>query len=63
MTSKSSDRGATPPPKSESQNLQESVIKLNAEESLAFAEALLNPREPTERLRAAARRYREMIGG
>jgi uncharacterized protein (DUF1778 family) len=39
------------------------IIRLNAEDSRAFAEALLNPREPTERLRAAARRYREFIGG
>ena len=38
------------------------IIRLNAEDSRAFAEALLNPREPTERLRAAARRYREMLG-
>jgi len=36
---------------------------LNAEESRVFAEALLNPREPNKRLRAAARRYREMIDG
>ena len=39
------------------------IIRLNAEDSRAFAEALLNPREPTKRLRAAARRYREFIGG
>jgi uncharacterized protein (DUF1778 family) len=39
------------------------IIRLNAEDSRAFAEALLKPREPTERLRAAARRYREFIGG
>ena len=32
-------------------------IKLTAEESRAFAEALLNPREPNPRLQAAARRY------
>jgi Protein of unknown function (DUF1778) len=37
------------------------IIPLNAEDSRAFAEALLNPREPNDRLRAAARRYREMI--
>ncbi len=33
------------------------LIRLDARESRAFAEALLNPREPTERMRAAARRY------
>ncbi len=38
------------------------IIRLNAEDSRAFAEALLNPREPTERLREAARRYRAFIG-
>ena len=32
-------------------------IQLTAQESRAFAEALLNPREPADRLRAAARRY------
>jgi uncharacterized protein (DUF1778 family) len=39
------------------------IIRLNGEDSRVFAETLLSPREPTERLRAAARRYREMIGG
>ena len=34
-------------------------IQLTAEESRVFAEAVLNPREPTDRLRAAARRYIE----
>jgi uncharacterized protein (DUF1778 family) len=38
------------------------TVRLNAAESRAFAEALLNPREPTERLRAAARRYLDFIG-
>ena len=33
------------------------VVRLGADESLAFAEAMLDPREPSERLRAAARRY------
>jgi len=37
------------------------LVRLNADESRAFAEALLNPREPTDRLRAAARRYLETI--
>jgi uncharacterized protein (DUF1778 family) len=37
------------------------IVRLNADESRAFAEALLNPRQPTDRLRAAARRYLEAI--
>ena len=32
-------------------------IQLTQQESRAFAEAMLNPREPTDRLRTAARRY------
>ena len=35
------------------------VIRLNAEDSRIFAEALLNPRAPRKGLRAAARRYME----
>lgn len=35
------------------------VIRLDARDSRAFAEALLDPPEPTEKLRAAARRYLE----
>jgi uncharacterized protein (DUF1778 family) len=38
---------------------QMEVIRLSAADSLAFAEALLNPREPSRALRAAAQRYRE----
>lgn len=38
------------------------LIRLDAEESRAFAEALLNPREPPDRLRKAARRYLDTIG-
>ena len=38
------------------------TIRLNETESRAFAESLLDPREPTERLRAAARRYVETFG-
>jgi len=37
-------------------------MELTAQESRAFAEAVLNPREPTDRLRAAARRYIETLG-
>ncbi|WFT81221.1 DUF1778 domain-containing protein [Methylobacterium sp. CB376] len=33
------------------------TVKLTAEENRAFAEALLNPREPGGRLQAAAQRY------
>ena len=39
------------------------TIRLGAEESRAFVEALLNPREPAERLRAAARRYLQATTG
>ncbi len=39
------------------------IIRLSAEDSRAFADALLNPRAPNERLRAAARRYMETMGG
>jgi uncharacterized protein (DUF1778 family) len=38
------------------------AIRLNAEESRAFAEALLNPREPNARLKAAAQRYLKRVG-
>jgi len=34
-------------------------IQLTAQESRAFAEAILNPREPAPRLKAAAQRYIE----
>lgn len=39
------------------------TVWLNAKESEAFAEALLNPREPNARLKAAARRYLKLTGG
>ncbi len=38
------------------------VIVLSARDSIAFVEALLNPREPNEALREAFRRHRELIG-
>lgn len=38
------------------------TIRLGIEASRAFAEALLNPREPTAKLRAAARRYLQSTG-
>ncbi len=38
------------------------IIRLSAEDSRAFAEALLNPREPDEKLQAAARRYLQARG-
>ena len=37
------------------------AVRLNAEESEAFAEALLRPREPPADLRAAARRTLETL--
>lgn len=37
------------------------AIQLTAQESRAFAEAVLHPREPSPRLRAAARRYIETL--
>lgn len=37
------------------------VITLSAEDSRAFAEAMLNPPEPNERLRAAFARYQEEV--
>ena len=39
------------------------TIRLNAEESRVFAEALINPREPNARLKAAADRYLRLLGG
>jgi uncharacterized protein (DUF1778 family) len=38
------------------------AIHLTAADSRAFAEALLQPREPSPELRAAAERYRKMVG-
>ena len=35
------------------------LIRLNAEQSRRFADALLRPRKPNAKLAAAARRYRE----
>jgi uncharacterized protein (DUF1778 family) len=37
------------------------VIALTARDSQLFAEALMHPPEPNERLRAAARRHRDLI--
>ncbi len=39
------------------------VIRLSAQDSRIFAEALLHPRSPNQKLRAAARRYKKLIGG
>lgn len=39
------------------------TIRLGAEDSRVFAEALLNPREPNTRLKAAAQRYIKLAGG
>lgn len=38
------------------------IIRLSADDSRVFAEALLNPRSPNRKLRAAARRYMKFIG-
>jgi hypothetical protein len=37
------------------------IIRLSAEDQRVFAEAILNPPEPTPALRRAARRHRELI--
>ena len=37
-------------------------IRLTARESRAFADAVLNPRQPAPRLKAAAKRYIETFG-
>jgi uncharacterized protein (DUF1778 family) len=39
------------------------IIRLSASDSRAFAGALINPRKPTEKLRAAARRYMQVMSG
>jgi uncharacterized protein (DUF1778 family) len=39
------------------------AIRLTTADSRAFAEALLHPRKPVPELRAAAERYRKMVGG
>ncbi len=39
------------------------TIVLSARDSEAFAAALASPPSPNDRLRAAARRHRELIGG
>jgi uncharacterized protein (DUF1778 family) len=38
------------------------VLKLNAEDSKAFAEAILNPSEPTEALKKAMRQHKKEFG-
>lgn len=39
------------------------TIRLSARDSRAFADALLNPREPSGRLKDAAQRYLKLAGG
>ena len=41
--------------------LEHEVIRLNAEESLAFVKGLLNPPKPNARLRAAFARHRQQV--
>jgi uncharacterized protein (DUF1778 family) len=38
------------------------TIRLNTDESRAFAQALLNPREPNAQLKIAAQRYLRLLG-
>ena len=38
------------------------VIVLSERDSIAFVEAILNPKGPNEALRKAARRHRELLG-
>jgi uncharacterized protein (DUF1778 family) len=38
------------------------VLRLCVQDQQAFAEAVLNPREPSERLKAARDAYRERVG-
>ena len=38
------------------------VLKLNAEDSRAFIDAILNPAEPNEALKEVARRYKQEFG-
>jgi uncharacterized protein (DUF1778 family) len=42
---------------------QMQIIRLNGEDSRAFAEALLDPPGPNQRLRTAARRYKLTVEG
>jgi uncharacterized protein (DUF1778 family) len=41
---------------------QSGVIRLNAEDSRSFADALLKPKKPSAKLRAAAQRYLDRFG-
>ena len=38
------------------------VLKLNAEDSRAFADAILNPKEPNAALKKAMRRHKQELG-
>ena len=38
------------------------VLKLNAEDSRAFADAILNPKQPKEALKQAMRRQKQELG-
>jgi uncharacterized protein (DUF1778 family) len=38
------------------------VLRLCVQDQVVFAEALLDPREPSERLKSAYQRYRERVG-
>ncbi len=57
MTNELYRHGKAPPQKPERQ-----VIRLNAQDSKVFVEALLDASEPGERLKAAYERYKQRIG-
>jgi uncharacterized protein (DUF1778 family) len=38
------------------------VLKLSAEDSRAFADAILNPKEPNQKLKDAMKRHQQVIG-
>jgi uncharacterized protein (DUF1778 family) len=50
-------------PKNPPTGAHREAVTLSAEDWATFADVLLNPPEPNEKLIAAARRYRERFGG
>jgi uncharacterized protein (DUF1778 family) len=54
-------RDTSPASKDDEREETGAVLVLTKRESLAFAEAILNPPEPRPALREAARRYRQLI--
>jgi len=41
---------------------QHQMLKLSLEDSAAFVDALMNPPQPNQALKAAAKRYKKVIG-